>query len=128
MFSTSTFNIKVSVVPEYDTKNSYPSENRYVFKYYITIENNSEDTIKVLRRLWLIYDVGYGYTEVSGEGVIGLTPEIPPGERFTYFSNTLLRSGVGSMIGKYSVKNLLTDEMFDIEIPKFNLLSGVLSN
>jgi ApaG protein len=128
MFSKMTSNIKVSVIPEYDSKNSYPSENRYVFKYNITIENDGSFPIKVLKRKWLIFDVGFGYTEIIGDGVIGLTPEIPISENFAYFSNVMLRSGVGNMSGKYLVKNMETQETFEIEIPKFNLLSEVLSN
>jgi len=128
MFSKITSNIKVSVIPEYDSKNSYPSENRYVFKYNITIENDGNFPIKILKRKWLIFDVGFGYTEIIGDGVIGLTPEIPAGENFEYFSNVMLRSGVGSMSGKYLVKNTETQENFEIDIPKFNLLSEVLSN
>lgn len=123
-----TSNIKVSVIPEYDSKNSYPSENRYVFKYNITIENDGSFPIKVLKRKWLIFDVGFGYTEIIGDGVIGLTPEIGTGENFSYFSNVMLRSGVGNMSGKYLVKNLETQETLEIDIPKFNLLSEVLSN
>lgn len=128
MFSKTTSNIKVSVVPEYDTKNSYPSESRYVFKYNIIIENSGDYSIKILKRKWLIFDVGFGYTEVMGDGVIGLTPELKPGETFTYFSNVMLRSSVGNMSGKYLVKNLDLDENFEIDIPKFNLLSEVLCN
>jgi len=128
MFSQTTSNIKVSVIPEYDSKNSYPSENRYVFKYNITIENDGDFPIKVLKRKWLIFDVGFGFTEILGDGVIGLTPEIPVNENFTYFSNVMLRSGVGHMSGKYLVRNTETDENFEIDIPKFNLLSELLSN
>lgn len=128
MFSKTTLNIKVSVIPEYDSKNSFPSENRYVFKYNITIENKADFPIKILKRKWLIFDVGFGFTEIIGDGVIGLTPEIPKGENFDYFSNVMLRSGVGNMSGKYLVKNMETQESFEIDIPKFNLLSEVLSN
>ncbi len=128
MVSKITSDIRISVFPKYDVKNSFPSENRHVFKYNITIENLGEIPVKVLRRKWLIYDVGFGFTEVSGDGVIGLTPEIQPGEQFTYFSNVMLRSGVGSMTGKYLLKHLLTSENIEVDIPKFNLLSEVLSN
>ena len=128
MFSKTTHSIKISVVPEYDMKNSFPSDNRFVFKYYISIENLGDEPVKLLKRKWVIYDVGFGFTEVLGDGVIGLTPEILPGETFTYFSNVMLRSGVGNMSGKYLLKNLNSDENFDVEIPKFNLLAEVLSN
>ncbi|WEK70574.1 MAG: Co2+/Mg2+ efflux protein ApaG [Candidatus Chryseobacterium colombiense] len=128
MFSKITSNIRVSVIPEYDSKNSYPSENRYVFKYNIVIENKGDFPIKILKRKWLIFDVGFGYTEIVGDGVIGLTPLIEPNENFAYFSNVMLRSGVGNMSGKYLVRNEQTKENFEIDIPKFNLLSEVLSN
>ncbi len=128
MFSKITSNIKVSVDPEYDSKNSYPSENRYVFKYNIVIENDGDFPIKVLKRKWLIFDVGFGFTEVVGDGVIGLTPDVEIGDNFAYFSNVMLRSGVGNMSGKYLVENSNTKEQFEIDIPKFNLLSEVLSN
>lgn len=128
MFSKITSNIKVSVVPEYDSKNSYPSENRYVFKYNIVIENCSDFSVKIMKRKWLIFDVGFGFTEVVGDGVIGLTPELQSGEIFTYFSNVMLRSGVGNMSGKYLLKNLDTEENFEIDIPKFNLMSEILQN
>ncbi|MCQ4034446.1 Co2+/Mg2+ efflux protein ApaG [Kaistella montana] len=128
MFSTTTFDIKVTVIPEYDAKNSFPSENRFVFRYNVTIENLGENPIVLLKRRWLIYDVGFGFTEVAGDGVIGLTPEINPGEEFKYFSHVVLRSGVGSMSGMYFCKNLLNNKPLEIEIPKFNLMAEVLSN
>jgi ApaG protein len=128
MFSTTTFDIKVTVIPEYDFKNSFPADNRFVFRYNISIKNLGRDVIQLLSRKWLIYDLGFGFTEVTGEGVIGLTPVIEPGENFTYFSNVLLRSGVGSMSGVYFCKNLLTNEALEIEVPKFNLVTEVLSN
>ncbi|WP_027377450.1 Co2+/Mg2+ efflux protein ApaG [Kaistella palustris] len=128
MYSTTTSDIRVSVIPEYDTKNSFPSENRYVFRYHITIENLSGTAIKLLRRKWLIFDVGFGFTEVTGDGVIGLTPEIEPGETFKYFSNVVLRSGVGNMTGIYYCTQIPTGKTVELEIPKFNLVSEVLSN
>ncbi|ACU07235.1 ApaG protein [Flavobacteriaceae bacterium 3519-10] len=128
MFSITTFDIKVSVHPEYDSKNSFPSENRFVFRYHITIENLGDHPILLLKRKWLIYDVGFGFTEVEGDGVIGLTPEIAPGESFKYFSNVVLRSGVGNMSGTYFCTHQLTKDFLEIEIPKFNLVAEVLSN
>ena len=56
----------------------------------------------------LIYDVSFGFTEVMGDGVIGMTPELQPGESFSYFSNVILRSGVGNIyfknLGNYILK------------------------
>lgn len=128
MYSIITHNIKVSVLPEYDRKNSFPSENRFVFRYNIVIENLSDVPVKLLKRRWLIHDFGFGNSEVYGDGVIGLLPEIHPGERFNYFSNVILRSGIGNMQGSYLFLNINTQETFESSIPKFHLLSSVLVN
>lgn len=128
MFSQSTFNIRVSVVPDYDVKNSFPSENRFVFRYYITIFNDGSEPVQLLKRKWLIYDFSFGISSVEGDGVIGLTPEIKPGENFTYFSNVILRSGVGRMSGTYKMKGLDSEREFEINIPEFTMISDVLRN
>ena len=128
MYSSITQNIKVSVIPEYDVKNSFPADNRFVFRYNIVIENLGNDAVKLMKRRWLIYDVSFGFTEVMGDGVIGMTPELQPAESFSYFSNVILRSGVGNMQGNYIFKNLVTLETFESDIPKFNLVSEVLCN
>ncbi|MDP9955390.1 Co2+/Mg2+ efflux protein ApaG [Epilithonimonas hungarica] len=127
MVSKITSEIKVSVTTEYDNHNSYPSENRYVFRYNIEIQNLSDNPVKLLSRKWMIYDLGFGFTEVEGAGVIGLTPVIESGEKFSYFSNVIVKSGVGNMEGFYIFENA-NHETFDVAIPKFNLVSEVLSN
>jgi ApaG protein len=127
MVSKITSEIKVSVTTEYDNHNSYPSENRYVFRYNIEIQNLSSIPVKLLSRKWTIYDLGFGFTEVEGAGVIGLTPVIESGEKFSYFSNVIVKSGVGNMEGFYIFENP-NSETFNVTIPKFNLVSEVLSN
>ncbi|GGG64764.1 Co2+/Mg2+ efflux protein ApaG [Epilithonimonas arachidiradicis] len=127
MVSKITSEIKVSVTTEYDNFNSYPSENRFVFRYNIEIQNLGNQPVKLLTRKWMIYDLGFGFTEVEGAGVIGLTPILEAGDTFTYFSNVILKSGVGNMEGFYTFENS-NKETFNVTIPKFNLVSEVLSN
>lgn len=128
MISKVTSQIKVSVYPQYDIKNSFPSEGRYTFRYNIIIENQSQDTVMLLKRKWSIFDTGFGETKVEGDGVIGLTPVLQPGESFKYFSNVILRSGVGHMSGTYLFIDKINNIYINVEIPKFNLVSEVLSN
>ncbi|MGV4412993.1 Co2+/Mg2+ efflux protein ApaG [Chryseobacterium sp. T1] len=128
MISKITSNIKVSVYPEYDFKNSFPSEGRFMFRYNIIIENQSDDVVMLLKRKWSIFDTGFGITEVEGDGVIGLTPVLQPGEVFKYFSNVVLRSGVGNMSGNYLFIGKLNGLYLNVEIPKFSLIAEVLSN
>ncbi|QIY82923.1 Co2+/Mg2+ efflux protein ApaG [Chryseobacterium sp. NEB161] len=127
MVSKITSQIKVSVTTEYDNYNSYPSENRFVFRYNIEIENLGSKAVKLMTRRWIIYDLGFGFTEVEGAGVIGLTPVLESGESFSYFSNVILKSGVGNMEGSYQFETS-DGAYFIAEIPKFNLVSEVLSN
>lgn len=128
MVSKITSQIKISVHPEYDSKNSFPSEGRFTFRYNIFIENLSDDTVMLLKRKWIIFDTGFGFSEVEGDGVIGLTPVLRPGETFKYFSNVMLRSGTGQMSGNYLFINQTQNAYINAEIPKFNLVSAVLSN
>ena len=128
MFSSSTKDIRVSVLPEYDVKNSMPSQQRFIFKYNIFIENFSSASVKLLKRRWMIYDLANGYTEVKGDGVIGLLPEISPDQNFSYFSNVLLSSGIGHMSGSYLFENLTSGEAFEVEIPRFELFAEVFTN
>ena len=128
MNSKITADIFVSVQPEYDIKTSFPSDNRFVFRYIIHIENRGLAPVQLLRRKWYIYDVGFGFTEISGDGVIGLQPELLCGQHFDYFSHVVLRSGIGVMYGSYTFLNLENQEEFSVAIPKFNLHSQVLCN
>ena len=128
MNSKITHHIKISVRVEYDSRNSSPVNESFYFRYYIDIENLRNQPIKILKRKWVVYDTGFGFTEVSGDGVIGLTPEITSGEIFTYFSNVNIHSGIGYMQGKYLFIDTETEDTFEVEIPKFNLISKVLNN
>lgn len=128
MVSKITSQIKVSVTTEYDNYNSYPSEHRFVFRYNIEIQNLGNFPVKLVSRKWMVYDLGFGFTEIEGAGVIGLTPILKNGESFNYFSNVVLKSGVGNMSGIYIFENQETKKIFEVEIPKFNLVSEVLSN
>lgn len=123
-----TSDIFVSVQPSYDVKTSFPSDNRFVFRYNIHIENRGVVPVKLLKRRWFIYDVGFGFTEISGDGVIGLQPELYPDQDFDYFSHVVLRSGIGVMYGDYLFFNLDTNEEFKVDIPRFQMHSEVLCN
>lgn len=128
MYSAITNSIQIMVEPHYDVRNSAPVQESFVFTYHIFIKNNGNVPVKLLKRRWLIYDMGFGMREVVGDGVIGLTPEILPGEEFNYFSNVSLRSGIGHMQGTYLLRNLETQETFEVEIPKFSLITEVVYN
>ncbi len=78
--------------------------------------------MQLLARHWMIRDGRGTVHDVRGEGVVGETPLIAPGESYDYVSGCPLDTASGSMRGSY---RMVTDtgEMFDVEIPHFPLLA-----
>lgn len=122
MVKISTHKIEVSVRCEYYPKHSVPKESHYFFVYYISIQNNSEFAVKLLKRHWDIFDSNGEKRMVEGEGVVGETPELQPGESFSYNSGCNLLSEIGYMEGYYTMVKLIDNTEFKAEIPRFELI------
>jgi ApaG protein len=122
MVKTTTHNIEISVEARYLHEQSVPRENHYFFVYFITIQNNSDFSVQLLRRHWDIFDSVGEKREVDGEGVIGETPVIEPGQKFEYNSGCNLTSEIGYMKGFYTLVKLIDNKEFQVEIPKFELV------
>ena len=123
MVTEITQGIKVSVETEYQPAYSSPSQYHYVFTYRITIENQSEYTIQLMRRHWHIYDAGFLSREVEGEGVVGQQPVLEPGETHQYVSGCNLKSGLGKMLGTYTMEKILDGTNVLVTIPEFTMAS-----
>ena len=113
-------NIKVVAQSFYIESQSAPEQNRFVFAYTITIQNEGAVPAKLLSRHWIITDSNGKVEEVRGEGVVGEKPYLRPGEGFQYTSGAVIETPVGSMRGSYQ---LLADDgvAFDTDIPVFTL-------
>ena len=115
-----THNIKVSVDTAYLESQSDSSDDRYVFAYTVTIQNDGDVAAKLLTRHWVITDSNGNTQEVRGDGVVGEQPYLKPGEGFQYTSGTMLETPVGCMEGTYDM--IADDELeFDAAIPVFSL-------
>ena len=112
--------IQVEVDTHYMESESEPEENRFVFAYTVTIRNTGDVAARLLTRHWIITDANGKVQEVKGEGVVGETPHLKPGEGFQYTSGTMLETSMGTMGGSYQ---MVTDdgEEFDARIPDFLL-------
>lgn len=128
MVTEVTEGVKVTVVTEYQPDYSSPAQNHFVFTYHITIENNSEYTVKLLRRHWYISDAGYPTREVEGEGVVGKQPVLEPGDTHQYVSGCNLKSGLGKMYGTYLMERVVDGKNFLVTIPSFNMIAPYRSN
>jgi ApaG protein len=123
MVTQTTQGIRVSVVTEYQPAYSSPSQHHYVFTYRITIENQSDFTIQLLRRHWHVFDAGFMKREVEGEGVVGQQPILEPGQSHQYVSGCNLKSGIGKMEGTYLMERIVDGSRFTVNIPSFSLVA-----
>jgi ApaG protein len=121
MFSKSTHNIAVSVMPVYLDDQSDPSEDHFVWAYTINIENHSGQPVQLLNRHWEVMDCNGQVQHVKGAGVVGEQPIIKSGEGFQYTSGTVLSTPSGYMVGEYQMQHTATKELFSVGIPAFSL-------
>lgn len=128
MVTEITKGIKVSVETEYQPAYSSPSQYHYVFTYRITIENQSENTIQLLRRHWHIHDAGFSPREVEGEGVVGQQPVLEPGQAHQYVSGCNLKSGIGKMVGTYLMERIVDGTRVEVNIPEFSMIAPLRLN
>ena len=121
MISKISGGVKISVETFYQPEYSNPLNNEFMFAYKITIENNNDFPVKLLRRHWHIYDSDGSMREVEGEGVVGIQPVIDPGASYQYISGCNLRSEMGKMNGTYLLENVNNKKTFDVSIPSFEM-------
>ena len=115
--------IAVRVAVSYLAEQSDPSSGRWFWSYHVRIENGSDRAVQLLSRAWTIVDGRGTVHEVVGEGVVGEMPLIAPGSSFDYVSGCPLDTPDGAMRGTYRMVDE-NGESFDIDIPKFELLSS----
>ncbi|MFN0050378.1 MAG: Co2+/Mg2+ efflux protein ApaG [Cytophagales bacterium] len=122
MVAAITEGIKITVKTEYQNAYSSPTNMHFVFAYRISIENNSEHTIQLLRRHWFIYDSDGTIREVEGEGVVGQQPILESGDIHQYVSGCNLKSSIGKMKGTFLMEKIMDGKKFKVNIPEFVLI------
>ena len=111
--------IRITVRPIYLPDESYPDQDRYVFAYFVRIENVGRESMQLRSRRWLITDSIGEETEVSGDGVVGEQPKLSPGAVHEYQSYCVLKSPHGAMEGQYIFTT--ASGTFTAQIPRFEL-------
>jgi ApaG protein len=119
-YTATTEGIRITVRPVYMDGQSDVLQHKFVFAYFIRIENNSSQTAQLMRRQWFIRHSSGRTEEVEGEGVVGKQPVIRPGEAHEYNSYCILETLEGSMEGTYLMQRE-HGESFRVTIPKFTL-------
>ena len=123
MITHITEGVKISVETFYQPDYSQPLNAEYMFAYRIIIQNESEFTVKLLRRHWYIFDSNGALREVEGEGVIGQQPVIEPQQSHQYVSGCHLKTEMGKMHGTYLMERIIDGKFFYVNIPEFQLVA-----
>ena len=94
------------------------------FIYFITIHNDSAESVTIRGRKWVVTDDRGQTVVVEGDGVVGQTPQLEPGEHFSYNSMHLLGTRKGRAEGSYfgldgQGRRVLTRiPAFELEVPE----------
>ena len=98
-----------------------PVDRPHCFAYFITIHNESDTAVTIKGRKWVVRNSRGDITAVEGDGVVGQSPLIEPGEEFTYNSYHLLDTNSAEAEGSY----IGVDEQgrrILVRIPKFEMM------
>ena len=119
-YDATTESVTVTVRPVYLDDKSDLIAQRFVFAYFVGVENHGLGEVQLLRRRWTIVDAEGHVQEVEGAGVVGQQPTIRPGETHEYHSFCVLRSFEGWMEGTYLMQRE-DGARFRAQIPRFYL-------
>ena len=117
---TTTRGIRVQVTTRYLPERSTPSDKQFWFAYHIRVSNVGQETAQLISRHWIITNADGEQQEVTGPGVVGEQPVLPPGTAFDYTSYCNLTTNVGTMHGTYTMVTPAGDT-FEATIAPFTL-------
>jgi ApaG protein len=112
--------VSVHVAVTFMPEQSHVEAGKWFWVYHIRIENGRDETIQLLTRHWRITDARGMINMVDGEGVVGETPILRPGESHDYVSGCPLATPHGSMEGHYTFRDE-QGRLFEVAIPFFPL-------
>src|SRR5256885_15776330 len=118
--TTTTDGIQIRVKPAFWPERSAPDQQQFAFMYTVEIANVGTEPATLKARHWIITDANGNVDEVRGEGVVGKTPRLSPGEKFEYTSWAMLRTPFGTMRGIYFMVRP-SGQAFEAKIGEFAL-------
>lgn len=63
-----------------------PDETPHVFVYFLTIHNRSDRRVVLLGRKWIVEGADGNRLVLEGDKIVGHTPDLAPGDHFSYNS------------------------------------------
>lgn len=120
MSDTTTRGVRIQVESRFLPERSNAQTEKFVFAYTVTISNESDATVQLISRRWVITDGDNDVETVEGPGVVGEQPVLMPGQSFEYTSYCPLATPFGTMEGHY-VMMTASGERFPAKISPFGL-------
>lgn len=77
------------------------ADRPHSFVYFISIHNDSDVSVTLKGRKWVVTHDDGNVLVVEGDGVVGETPTIPPGGKFSYNSQHLINTRCAVAEGAY---------------------------
>ena len=118
--AATTHDITVRVAVNFLPEQSQPDAGKWFWVYHIRLENGSDQTVQLQSRHWRITDGRGMINLVDGEGVVGETPVLAPGQSHDYVSGCPLTTPSGKMEGFYTFTGGDNRPM-EVRIPFFPL-------
>ena len=108
---------KVVYMPDLEA----PPERPHPFVYFLNIQNESSEWVQIMGRKWVVREKSDDeMVVVEGDGVVGQTPELAPGECFSYNSYHIARGNAraeGAFFGRTE-----DGKRIMVRIPAFELV------
>lgn len=118
--AATTKDVTVRVAVTFMPEQSQIETGKWFWVYHIRIENHSSEIIQLVSRHWRITD-GHGMvSHVDGDGVVGESPVLEPGQSHDYVSGCPLTTPNGNMQGHYTFRRMDGAPM-EVAIPFFSL-------
>jgi ApaG protein len=95
-----------------------PADKPHPFVYFISISNDSKEQVTIEGRKWVVKE-GEEQVVVEGDGVVGQTPVLGPGQQFSYNSYHVTAADAlveGAFFGRTP-----EGEWVFVRIPRFEL-------
>ena len=103
-----------------ENTHALPEEAPYAFIYFLTICNNSDRTVTLLGRKWILNHENGETLIVEGNKIVGETPTLQSGESFSYNSYHLTHDNI-SAHGAFHGIDAQNNPIY-VNIPEFKML------
>jgi len=101
-----------------------PDDRPYPFVYFVTIVNEGLVSVHIKARKWIVKEKGGEIIVVEGEGVVGQSPLLEPGESFNYNSYHVVAGdsrASGAFFGSLPDKAVVYSRIpeFQLKVPQW---------